>query len=97
MGFKLVSDGEQLVRVALPYLATIYIVAMMLLRMGYSSTKGGGEPVVTVIASFSFRGVVVSVRNCLSSGRKFRHRSEVVYWAGKQSATEMSRSICSAW
>ena len=43
MGFKLVSDGEQLVRVALPYLATIYIVAMMLLRMGYSSTKGGGE------------------------------------------------------
>ena len=40
LGFKLVSDGEQLVRVALPYLTTIYIVAMMLLRMGYSSTKG---------------------------------------------------------
>ena len=43
LGVKFISDGEQLVRVALPYLATIYIVTMMLLRMGYSSTKSGGD------------------------------------------------------
>jgi hypothetical protein len=43
LGFKLVSNGEKFVRVALPYLATIYIVAIMLLRMGYSSAKSGGD------------------------------------------------------
>ena len=69
MSFKLVSDGEQLVRVALPYLAAIYIVTMMLLRMGYSSTKGGGKFSATWVnkiwVALSF---FVSIPYCLSSG-----------------------------
>ena len=40
LGFKFGGDGQKLVRIALPH-----VVAMMHLRMGYSSTQGGGDEI----------------------------------------------------
>ena len=69
LGFELVSNGEQLVRIALPH-----VVARMHFRVVHSSTQGGGKTALAGMAGTE------SVQDCLGSWGKFRHRSDVDYW-----------------